>query len=125
MATINQIYFSSSLQAGDAGGTQFTGSIYKICCNGSAGKIGSASMGWASPGVPNPPTPGLAFHLGGNAADELQCVEADFSAVSCSNHFHIYHKVTVPHHKGNTSGFGGSFAYEGKKYHEDADGNAL
>lgn len=71
-----------------------TGSIYKVCSNGAAETIESASFGWQNKGVnqldPGTPVVDLKFnlHYSSNAGDT--CVEADFTYVSCSVGTHVY-----------------------------------
>tara|TARA_R100001015_G_C4586056_1_gene141985 strand:- start:714 stop:1025 length:312 start_codon:yes stop_codon:yes gene_type:complete len=64
--------------------TAITGSIYKVCSNGAAGSIESASFGRTSQLEPTTPVADLNFvlHYNNNAGDT--CIEADFTYVSCS-----------------------------------------
>ena len=77
--------------------TAITGSIYKVCSNGAAESISSASFGWQNQGTnqldPGTPIPDLAFalHYHANAGDT--CVEADFTYISCSIGTHVYIKT--------------------------------
>ena len=77
--------------------TAITGSIYKVCSNGAAETISSASFGWQNHGTnqldPGTPIPDLAFdlHYHDNAGDT--CIEADFTYISCSVGTHVYLKV--------------------------------
>ena len=71
-----------------------TGSIYKVCSNGAAEEIHSASFGFQNQGVnqldPGAPIPDLKFELN---TGSYVCVEADFSYVSCSVGTHVYLKT--------------------------------
>jgi len=77
--------------------TAITGSIYKVCSNGAAETISSASFGWQNQGTnqldPGTPIPDLKFtlHYHANAGDT--CVEADFTYISCSIGTHVYIKT--------------------------------
>ena len=77
--------------------TSITGSIFKVCSNGAAAEIHSASFGWQNQGTnqldPGTPVPDLSFalHYHTNAGDT--CVEADFSYISCSVGTHVYLKT--------------------------------
>lgn len=79
-----------------AASSSFTGSAYKVCADGTAGDIMSASFGWKSGGQsslePNDVVSDLSFAVGGDAAAENVCVEADFSYVSASVGLNIYYK---------------------------------
>ena len=71
-----------------------TGSIYKVCSNGAAEEIHSASFGFQNQGTnqldPGTPIPNLKFELN---TGSYVCVEADFSYVSCSVGTHVYLKT--------------------------------
>ena len=81
----------------DSTGAAITGSIYKVCSNGAAEEIHSASFGWQNKGInqldPGAPTEGLKFdlHYDNNAGDT--CIEADFSYISASAGTHVYLKT--------------------------------
>jgi|TARA_R110000796_G_scaffold198389_1_gene314667 hypothetical protein len=72
-----------------------TGSIYKVCTNGSPVTIVSASFGFQNQGVhqldPGSPVEGLQFNLSSSLGNE--CVEADFSYVSASLGALVYIKT--------------------------------
>ena len=71
-----------------------TGSIYKVCSNGAAEFIASASFGWQNKGVnqldPGTPVVDLKFNLHYHANAGDTCVEADFTYVSASEGTHVY-----------------------------------
>ena len=71
-----------------------TGSMYKVCADGTAGDIYSASFGWQNKGTnsfdPSPPVGTLLFEVGDS--DEPNCIEADFTYVSASAGLHVYYK---------------------------------
>ena len=77
--------------------SMITGSIYKVCSNGAAEEIHSASFGWQNEGTrqldPAGAVEGLKFdlHYHANAGDT--CIEADFSYVSASIGSHVYIKT--------------------------------
>tara|TARA_R110002020_G_C16003257_1_gene750445 strand:+ start:307 stop:624 length:318 start_codon:yes stop_codon:yes gene_type:complete len=77
--------------------TAITGSIYKVCSNGAAETISSASFGWQNKGVnqldPGTPIPDLSFALHYHANAGNTCVEADFTYISCSIGTHVYLKT--------------------------------
>ena len=119
---INYGIFTSG--SGIPGGLQFTGSIYKVCTNGTAGEIKSFSLGSNSDGSPSVPevsnsgTEGAAapivINLGGSETTEPLCVETPMTAVSCSASFLVFYtKKAGGKGKKATSGFGGSFAGSG------------
>jgi len=76
--------------------TGITGSIYKVCTDGSTTVkyIHSASFGFQNQGTnqldPGAPIPDLKFELN---TGSYVCVEADFSYVSCSVGTHVYLKT--------------------------------
>jgi hypothetical protein len=76
--------------------TAITGSIYKVCTDGSTTVkyISSASFGWQNQGVnqldPGTPIPDLKFELN---TGSFVCVEADFTYISCSIGTHVYIKT--------------------------------
>jgi hypothetical protein len=74
-----------------------TGSIYKVCSNGAAEEIHSASFGFQNQGTnqldPGSPVEGLKFALHYHANAGNTCVEADFSYVSASVGTHVYIKT--------------------------------
>jgi len=77
--------------------TNITGSIYKVCSNGAAEEIHSASFGFQNQGVnqldPGTPTLDLKFALHYHANAGNTCIEADFSYVSASIGTHVYIKT--------------------------------
>ena len=100
MANVNVFTSASSFQ--------FTGSIYRVCTNGAAGDVLSASFGFDSTGAPNSPTGGIQFALGGAVATEPICVEADMSSVSCSANLHVWYKEPEKYASHKTSAASGS-----------------
>ena len=77
--------------------TAITGSIYKVCSNGAAESISSASFGWQNQGTseldPAGAVEGLTFDLHYHANAGNSCVEADFTYVSASVGTHVYLKT--------------------------------
>jgi len=77
--------------------TGITGSIYKVCTDGSTTVkyIHSASFGFQNQGTnqldPGSPVEGLQFNLSSSLGNE--CVEADFSYVSASLGALVYIKT--------------------------------
>ena len=80
-----------------AGDAAVTGSIYKVCSNGAAEEIHSASFGFQNQGTnqldPGTPTLDLKFALHYHANAGNTCIEADFSYVSASIGTHVYIKT--------------------------------
>ena len=78
-----------------------TGSIYKVCSNGAAEEIHSASFGFQNEGTrqldPAGAVEGLTFDLHYHANAGNSCVEADFSYVSASVGTHVYIKTNGGH----------------------------
>ena len=81
--------------------TNITGSIYKVCSNGAAEEIHSASFGFQNEGTrqldPAGAVEGLTFDLHYHANAGNSCVEADFSYVSASVGTHVYIKTNGGH----------------------------
>ena len=89
--------WSKKIHVAILGQTAITGSIYKVCSNKGAETIESASFGWQNQGVnqldPSTPTPGIGPMLLGYTVNEhSECIEANFTYVSCSIGTHVHYK---------------------------------